>query len=167
MPRVAFEALPDASRLWVFGVGRELEGAEEEALLGTVDRFLDSWAAHGAEMRCARDWRHGRFLLVGVDEASVPPSGCSIDAMVRVLKDQERVLGAPIVDNSPVWFLEGDAVRRVSRAEFKELAARGGVGPDTVVFDNAVTRLTDERAGRWQRPAREGWHRRAFFRDLA
>ena len=167
MPRVAFETLPDASRLWVFGVGRELERAEEEALLGAVDRFLDSWAAHGAEMRCARDWRHGRFLLIGVDEASVPPSGCSIDAMVRVLKDQERVLGAPIVDNSPVWFLEGDAVRRVSRAEFKELAARGGVGPDTVVFDNAVTRLTDERAGRWQRPAREGWHRRVFFRDLA
>ncbi len=166
MPRVPYETLPDQSRLWVFGVGRELEEEEEEALLAAVDRFLDTWAAHGMALRCGRDWRRGRFLLIGVDEASEPPSGCSIDAMVRVLKAYEGVFGVPIVDSSPVWFLHGGAVRRASRSDFKELVAQGVVGPDTVVFDNTVTRLTEERAGRWERPARAGWHRKVFFRDL-
>ncbi len=166
MPRVPFETLPDESRLWVFGVGRELDAAEEESFLGAVDRFLDTWAAHGMPLRCSRDWRHGRFLLVAVDEASVPPSGCSIDAMVGVLKDQERVLGVPIVDSSPVWFRHEDEVRRSSRPEFRRLVEEGAVGPEIVVFDNTVKRLTEERAGRWERPAHESWHRRVFFRDL-
>jgi hypothetical protein len=163
MPRVPFGSLPDESRLWVFGVGRPLDEPEEQSFLGAVDRFLDGWAAHGVPLRCGRDWRHGRFLLVAVDEASEPPSGCSIDAMVHVLKDQERELDAPIVDSSPVWFFDDGRVRRLPRAEFKRLAEAGTVGPETVVFDNSVTRLTDERAGRWERPARESWHGKAFF----
>ncbi len=166
MPRVPFETLPDASRLWVFGVGRDLEEAEEQSFLSAVDRFLDTWAAHGVTLRCGRDWRHGRFLLVAVDEASEPPSGCSIDAMVGVLKDQEKVLGVPIVDSSPVWFLQADQVHRLSRADFQRLVEDGTVDAEMVVFDNTVTRLTEERAGRWERPARESWHRKAFFRHL-
>ena len=165
MPLMPFESLPDESRLWVFGVGRELEQAEERSFLEAVDRFLETWAAHGVPLRCGRDWRHRRFLLVAVDEASEPPSGCSIDAMVEVLKDQERELGMPIVDSSPVWFLEGDQVRRSSRADFKRLVADGTVGPEVMVFDNTVMRLTEARAGRWERPARESWHQRAFFRS--
>ena len=166
MPRVPFETLPDESRLWVFGVGRELEAAEEESLLSAVDSFLDTWAAHGVPLRCGRDWRRGRFLLVAVDEASEPPSGCSIDAMVQVLKDQERALGAPMVDSSPVWFLADGRVRQSSRPDFKRLVAEGTVDAETVVFDNTVKRLTEERAGHWERPARESWHRKAFFGDL-
>ena len=166
MPRVPFETLPDESRLWVFGVGRDLDAAEEESFLLVVDEFLDGWVAHGMALRCARDWRHGRFLLVAVDEASEPPSGCSIDAMVRILKEEENVLGVPIVDSSPVWYLQDGNVRRSSRSDFRRLVDEGAVGPDVVVFDNTVTRLTEERAGRWERPARESWHRKAFFRDL-
>ncbi len=169
MPRVAFAELPGESRLWVFGVGRSLDGVEERALMDAVDEFLESWVAHGTPLRCGRDWRRGRFLLVAVDETSVPPSGCSIDAMVRVLKDQERALETTIVDNAPVWFLDDPSqeIRRVSRSEFKRLAERGDVGPETVVFDNAVTRLSEVRAGRWERPAHEGWHRKAFFGHLS
>jgi len=165
MPKVPFETLPDESRLWIFGVGRELDAAERESFLDAVDRFLDGWAAHGVALRSGRDWRYGRFLLVAVDEASEPPSGCSIDAMVRVLKDQEATLGVPIIDSSPVWFLDGDEVRRSSRPDFRRLVEEGAVNPETVVFDNTVTRLTDERAGRWKRQARESWHGRAFFRN--
>jgi hypothetical protein len=166
MPRIPFETLPDESRLWVFGVGRDLEEAEEQSFLDAVDQFLETWAAHGVPLRCGRDWRHGRFLLVAVDEASEPPSGCSIDAMVGVLKNQETVLGVPIVDSSPVWFLHGDRVRRSARSDFKLLVEDGTVGPEVVVFDNTVTRLTEERTGCWERPAHESWHQKAFFRSV-
>ena len=164
MPMVPFGTLPDESRLWVFGVERTLSGGEQDDLLSAVDLFLENWAAHGAPLTCGRDWRWGRFLLVAVDEASAPPSGCSIDAMVGVLKDQERRLGMRILDNTPVWFVEGGDVKRMSRSEFGRLADEGVVGPDTVVFDNTVTRLKDARSGRWEGPARASWHQRAFFK---
>ena len=164
MPIVPFATLPDESRLWVFGVDRTLAGDEQESFLSAVDLFLETWAAHGAPLICGRDWKWGRFLLVAVDDASVPPSGCSIDAMVGVLRDQERRLGVRVLDNTPVWFVEDGEVRRVSRAEFRKLAEEGAVGPDTVVFDNTVTSLKDARSGRWEGPARASWHQRAFFK---
>src|SRR5690606_4730456 len=89
MPRIPFAALPDDARLWVFGTGRELSEGERAELLDAVDRFLDQWRAHGAALTCAREWVDDRFLLVGVDPASEPPSGCSIDAMVNLLKELE------------------------------------------------------------------------------
>ena len=164
MPKISFEALPDESRLWVFAVERALEEADQESFLSAVDQFLETWAAHGVPLTCGRDFRRGRFLLVAVDEASAPPSGCSIDAMVGVLKDQERRLGMRILDNTPVWFVADGEVRRVSRAEFSRLAEEGSVSPETVVFDNTVTRLTDARGGRWEGPARRSWHQRVFFK---
>ena len=165
MPMVPFETLPDESRLWVFGVERTLQSAEQESLLKAVDLFLETWAAHGFPLTCGRDFRRGRFLLVAVDDDSAPPSGCSIDAMVGVLKDQERRLGVRVLDNTPVWFLADGEVQRVSRSEFSRLVKEGAVGPDTVVFDNTVTRLKDARGGRWEGPARESWHQKAFFKN--
>jgi hypothetical protein len=164
MPIVPFETLPDESRLWVFGVERTLAEAEQESFLKAVDLFLETWAAHGVPLRCGRDWRWGRFLLVAVDEASEPPSGCSIDAMVGVLRDQERRLGVGILDNTPVWFVEDAGVRRISRSAFSRLAEEGAVGPDTIVFDNTVTSLKDARSGRWEGPVRASWHQEVFFK---
>ena len=165
MPMVPFEALPDQSRLWVFAVERTLADPEQKSFLNAVDQFLETWVAHGVPLTCGRDWRWGRFLLVAVDEASQPPSGCSIDAMVGVLKDQERRLGLRVLDNTPVWFVEDGEVRGISRPEFSRLAQEGAVGPHTVVFDNTVTRLGPARAGRWEGPARGSWHQKAFFEN--
>ena len=166
MPMVPFEVLPDESRLWVFAVERTLVEADQENFLSAVDRFLETWTAHGVPLTCGRDFRRGRFLLVAVDETTAPPSGCSIDAMVGVLKDQERRLGLRILDNTPVWFVADGEVQRISRPEFSRLVEEGAVGPDTVVFDNTVTRLKDVRGGRWEGPARESWHQRVFFKNL-
>jgi hypothetical protein len=163
MPRVNFAQLPDEARVWVFAAERALSDPEAERLLATVDAFLASWKAHGAPLTGARDWRYQRFLIVAVDERTAPPSGCSIDALVRSLKGLESELGLSLLDNSPVWFRQQGELRRVDRAAFRTLARAGDVGPDTVVFDNTLTRLGELRNGGWERAARESWHGRAFF----
>jgi len=165
MPRVEFDAIPDDARLWVFGVGDELGREKREHFLARVDGFLEVWAAHGSPLRCARDFRHGRFLLVAVDEASVPPSGCSIDSMVRLLKELEVEIDTSLVDNTPVWYRDDGGVHRVSRADFRRHAEEGRVDADTLVFDNTITRVGQLEAGEWERRARDSWHGRAFFRD--
>ncbi len=165
MPRVTFEDMPDDGRLWAFGLGRDLTEDETLVLMEVVDGFLNEWAAHGAPLKCARDFRHGRFLLVSVDESSVTSSGCSIDAMVRSLKTLEGPLETSIVDQTPVWFRDEEGVRCATRAEFKALALAGTVSSETTVFDNTVTQVGQVRRGEWERPARESWHGTAFFRN--
>jgi hypothetical protein len=163
MPKVNFDLLPDEARVWVFAADRPVSGPDAERLLGTVDAFLDAWKAHGSPLTCARDWRHERFLIVAVDERTAPPSGCSIDALVRSLKGLESELGLSLLDNSPVWFRQEGELRRADRAAFRALARAGEVGPDTVVFDNTLTRMAQLRGGAWERAAKESWHGRAFF----
>ncbi len=166
MPRVDIEQLPDHARVWLFAASRELEPEERDGLLAGVDVFLDAWAAHGTLLTGARDWRYERFLIVAVDEEAAGVSGCSIDALTRMLRDVERRLGIELLDNAPVLYRRGDTVERVSRAQFGELVRSGDVPRETVVFDNTVATLGGIRAGKWETAARNSWHGRAFF-DLA
>jgi hypothetical protein len=163
MPRESLEALPDDSRAWVFGVERPLSEDEEARFLRAIDEFLNDWKAHGVPLRTARDWRRGRFLIVAVDQRSEPPSGCSIDALVRVLKHVGDSLGVATVDNTPVWHLDrAGEVQRSSRSRFRQLVEEGNVTGDTIVFDNSVTQLGHIRSGRWETTAARSWHARAF-----
>lgn len=164
MPRTTFDRLPDTARLWVFSAERQLAPEERETLLHAVDAFLDDWTAHGQPLTCAREVRHDRFVMVGVDEAAAGVSGCSIDALTQRLREMERRLGMALLDNGPVHYHGGGGVQRVSRAAFGDLAAAGAVTPDTVVFDNTVATVGAVRTGKWERAARETWHGRSFFR---
>jgi hypothetical protein len=162
-PMTTLEHLPDSARLWIFGVSRTLSGDEEARLLEAVDAFLEGWKAHGYPLAAAREWRYNRFLLVAVDERIEPPSGCSIDALIRNLRGLEEELGAEMVGGAPVWYREeaqGGEIHRISRPDFKAAAADGRITPETPVFDLSLTRLGELREGRWELPAGESWHRR-------
>ncbi len=165
MPRTTFDRLPEHGRLWVFPASRALEPAEREALLEEVDAFLDGWAAHGEPLHAARDLREDRFLLVGVDVDASSPSGCSIDALVNRLRALGTELDVVLVDHASVWYRGAEGIERVTRARFKELAEEGAVDPDTPVVDTTLTRVDQLRKEGLERPARDSWHARAFFRE--
>ncbi len=163
MPRIAFEQLPPDARLWIFAAERPLSPIERSRVLEETDAFINHWMAHGVPLSAGRDLRHDQFVLVGVDERAAGVSGCSIDALVRRMQQLESVLGLELINNGPVLYREGDAVVRVSRERFAELAAAGTVGLNTRVFDNTLTRVGDLLAGKWEVKAAESWHARAFF----
>ena len=130
MPRVPFGDLPGSARVWIFASARRLDSPERERLLSSVDGFLDGWAAHGVPLTGARELRFARFLVVGVDEFAAPPSGCSIDALVRVFKVLEREFGMGLLDRAPVWYRGGkgdDEIECVSRRRVP-CASTGGRG---------------------------------------
>lgn len=163
MPRVPFEQLPPDARLWIFAAERPLSEDERERALGAVDQFIGQWAAHDRPLTTARDLRYDRFIFVAVDERSAGASGCSVDALVRQMKALEADLGLELINHGPVLYRDGDAIARVDRHEFIELAESGTVDPSTVVFDNTLTTVGAVREGRWELPAAESWHGRAFF----
>jgi hypothetical protein len=163
MPAVPFDQLPDDARLWVFASARPLNDGEQQRLLAHTDGFLRQWAAHGSPVVGGRELRHGRFLLVGADERATGVSGCSTDTLFRTLGDLERELGVELRDGSLVFFREEDgAVTSEPRPAFRQRALSGGVGPQTVVFDNTVPTVGDVRNGRWETEMQMAWHARAF-----
>ena len=165
MPRVEFAELPGHGRLWVFPATVDLTEAQVERFSDAVDDFLDGWAAHGVPLVSSRDLLDKRFLLVGVNVDAEAPSGCSIDALVDRLRDFGGELRVTLIDHAPVWFRDGTEIRTLSRAEFRALAADGGIGPDVPVFDTSLTRVEQARTGGIERLATETWHGQAFFKD--
>lgn len=160
MSRIPFDELPDSARVWIFGADRSPSPSESAHLLDALSRFVEDWTAHREELYAAVDWRHHRFLLVGLDESRVPASGCSIDALMNRVGELGEKLGVELLEGSPVWFRDPDGrVRQVSREAFRRLARQGEVDEDTPVFDLTVTRMEEAREGRWERPAAESWHR--------
>lgn len=158
MPLVQFEDLPDTARAWVFGADRNLDEGATDLLLREVDRFLSQWHAHGAPLTTSRDWRHGRFLTVAVDQSTAGASGCSIDGLFRNLKALEPKLGASLVTSGVVYFRDQKgAIECVERERFTALSAAGKVTPETRVFDPTVTTLGEWRA-RFELHAADSWH---------
>lgn len=158
MPVVPFESLPDDSRVWVFGSDKPVTGTAAEKLLATVDRFLAQWNAHGAPLRCARDWRDNRFLTIGVDQSTAGASGCSIDGLYRALKGVEAEVGSTLIQGGRVFYRDASgAIVSTTRDLFGELGAAGAVGPRTRVFDTSLTSLGDWRE-RFEVESGQSWH---------
>ena len=163
MPRIPFDQMPTDARLWIFSAERPLSDEEARRVLAEADAFIEQWTAHGVPLTAGRDLRHDRFLFIAVDERAAGVSGCSIDALVRQMRQLETAIGVEIVDNGPVVYREGHTIARVSREQFASLAAAGGVSLDTLVFDNTLTTVGELRTGRWEVRAADAWHARAFF----
>jgi len=140
--------LPDEARLWIFGASRPISEQEVAPLVSITERFLEGWAAHG------------QALAAALDEDHTAPSGCSIDALTRHVMHLETELDVRLLDGGAVWFRDAAGVRQVDRREFRQMAARGEVDGDTIVFDLAVQRLGDVRTGGWELPAASSWHAR-------
>jgi hypothetical protein len=158
MPVVAFDSLPPDARVWVFAADAALNAEAEIKLLGEVDAFLAQWNAHGHPLRCARAWRDGRFLAIGVDQTAAGASGCSIDGLFRVLKQVQPALGASLLPGPRVYWRDaGGAITSAARPEFVRLATSGAVSATTSVFDTSLTSAADWRE-RFERPAGESWH---------
>ena len=157
MPAVAFSSLPADARVWVFASDRALRGDESAQLLREVDAFLAQWKAHGAPLRCAREWTHERFLAIGVDPTAEQASGCSIDGMFRGLQTLEHALNTRLVAGGRVFYRDASGVAQTTRrADVAALAERREFTLETVVFDTTVTSAGDWRE-RFERPARDTW----------
>jgi len=158
MPLVQIEVLPDNARTWVFSADKAIKAPASDTLLREVDSFLSQWHAHGSPLTVGRDWKHGRFLTVAVDQSTAGASGCSIDGLFRTLKGLEPKLGASLVTSGLIFFRdENGAIQSVDRDQFTALGAEGRIAPGTRVFDPTVTTLGEWRA-RFELNAEDSWH---------
>ena len=129
MPLIAFDELPDDARLWTFAASHRLTEHEAVRLLAATEAFLADWAAHRTPLATAHEWRYNQFLFVAVDETAAGASGCSIDTLVRFVRELERQFKVRFTDHASVWFRAlGGAIQCATREEFQRLVDEETVG---------------------------------------
>src|SRR5690606_18285924 len=149
-------------RIWIYQADRQLTAAEKAKVLDKLKLFTADWKAHGRPLAAKAEVRHDRFIIVMVDDSIAPPTGCSIDKSVYLLKEIEQETGLNLFDRLQVAYRKGDQIVVASRHEFEELVASGEITEDTIVFNNLVTSYP-ELETHWEVPVKESWHAKVFL----
>lgn len=149
-------------RIWIYQADRELTKAEEDHILDKLTSFTSQWRAHGKQLAATAEVRHNRFIILMVDRSVAPPTGCSIDKSVHLLKEIEEETGLNLFDRTQIAYREDNNIRVVSHDEFTKLLEEGIVTSDTVVFNNLISTYPDLK-DKWEVPVKESWHVRVFL----
>lgn len=163
MPIVDFGDLKaETSRIWIFPITSPLTDVQRGQIESRLPGFLNGWKAHGDPLHAAFAVKHDRFLLIGADESEVNASGCSIDALFRGISELLKSIGCELGENHSVYYLSDGKVCEIPREQFAVLVERGDISPETVVFNNSVTKLSDFVHGKWETSFVNSWHAKAF-----
>lgn len=158
---IPFQQLPPHARLWIYQASRPLTDAEVAALQPVLTRFVEEWTSHGYQLQASAQVFHNQFLVIANDEDVHSPSGCSIDASVRFVKQLEQELNLSFFDRTQLAFLQDDKVVVIPLKAIKEEVSAGVLTPDTLYFDNTVS-TAGQLQQAWPRRAQETWLSRYF-----
>ncbi len=157
-----FPDLPTDARVWVFTADRTLDPAAQDQLLGTMQRFVESWASHGRAVPGDATLLHDHFLVVAAHlQGGV--SGCGIDSMTHAVEEAGQSLGVAWLDGLHVVYRDDkDVVQALPRAAFRQQVREGIVTAETRVFITTLDTLRELREEGLERPAHATWHARVF-----
>ena len=157
---IPFNKMPDYARIWVYQADRNLSDTEVQYIQQTLDFQINSWAAHGAALVGAATVLHKRFVIVSVDENHNQVSGCSIDASTNWLKNLGAEMSLNFFDRS-VAYLHDEEIKTVEMLKIKALVAEGIFTPNTMIFNNLVTNISEFNKS-WNVSAGDSWMKRYF-----
>ena len=149
-------------RIWIYQADRQVTAAEEIYILEKLEEFTSQWKAHGKSLAAKAEIRYSRFVIIMVDDSVAPPTGCSIDKSVHLLKEIERELGISLFDRMQIAYRDNEGIHAVPRAEFEKLLKQGDITEQTVVFNNLVSTYP-ELATQWEVPMKDSWHAQVFM----
>lgn len=166
-----FNTLPNHARVWVYQANRLLTDLEVSEIDAALQTSLSTWAAHGQPLLASAQVVENRFVVVGVDEGYNLPSGCSIDASVRTLRNIGQQINR---GDGPLDFFDRSAAVRTVAGEvqvyplpvLKAAVTDGLITPDTIVF-NTLVKTKAEFMADWQIRAADSWLKRYFGKITA
>lgn len=157
---MAFENLPDESRIWIYGFSQPLTTDQYNLLIGKLEKFKKEWMYHGNMVTGDYSVLENRFVILATNEAI---SGCSIDSSVAVFKQLKQETGLDALDQSLIFYRNKDLeIKAVSRREFQELLNCGDVNNHSIVFNLLINNLNAFKNGYFETEFENCWHSKFF-----
>ncbi|WP_054850827.1 hypothetical protein [Olleya sp. ITB9] len=156
---VQFNTLPETSRVWIYQANRSFSDTELEEIKSKLDVFIESWTAHGSDLKAGYDIRYKRFIIIALDQELNQATGCSIDASVTFIQQLEKEYNVDLLDKMNVSYKQGEFVAHKTLTDFRKMAKQKAVSKNTIVFNNLVTSIGELNES-WEIPASQSWHNR-------
>ena len=142
-------------KVWVYLSSKVLDGETLKAILEKGHAFVQGWKAHEMPLNASFEVLHQRFIVVKVDETQYNASGCSIDKLLRLIKQFETDYQIELLNRLLVAFKKDENVEVVHAGKIKEMLQNGAVDKETVFFDIAVSDCNTY--SNWQKPLKDTW----------
>jgi len=153
---IEFENIAPEASMWIYQANRSFSDDEQQVIARETSRFLEQWAAHGAQLKTAFDIRFNQFLILAVDEQFNHSSGCSIDGSVHFIQQLGQHLNIDFFNRTLVAFYDKDSVKIESLSEVKLKLENGELNEDSLIFNNLITQVKDL-DDKWMVPVTETW----------
>lgn len=158
---IPFENMPDEARVWIYPSNRKWSEAEAQSIDAAVKQFVEQWNAHSTPLEASYELRYDRFIVLAVNSAVQPASGCSIDSSVHFIQQLEQQYDISLLDKMNVTFRTGEYIAHKTLVDFKKMAKEKAVTENTIVFNNLVNTVGEYKEF-WEVPAGDSWHSRFF-----
>ena len=158
---IAFEKLPNNSRIWIYQSNRNIESTEIKGISKALENFMSNWDSHGTPLSGSYKIFYNRFIVMAVDDQSNVPSGCSIDKSVEILKRIEKHYGISLFNRTQIAFWNNDKIETVSLIEINNAINNEKPNSKTVIFNNTINTIL-ELENNWQILAQNSWMKKYF-----
>lgn len=149
--------LPDHSRVWIYQANQKLSSDQVAHIKAASLVFLESWAAHGADLDAALEVIYDQFVVLSVDENIASATGCSIDKSVHFFQKLGDELGIDFFNRLLVAYKDDSSINLVPMGDFEDLLKAEKLTENTMVFNNLVSTLGEFRSS-WQVEVKNSWH---------
>lgn len=156
MYKSLFPNFEDQSRIWIYGLSRQLINREDIIVKNYLNNFIKTWKSHGDDVTGAYEILLNRFVIITAQTSSV--SGCSIDSSVSIFKELHKKYKLNVLDLDLVFYRDVEEIKSVKRLEFDHLIRTHEITLDSIVFDTTIQTLGLLRQGQFELPVRNSWH---------
>lgn len=154
---IPFASFPDTARLWLMAFPRPLNEGERAKMAEDFEAFRPHWKVHGTPIES--DWAllEDQILAVVENTMGTQPSGCSIDAMLRMSLKLATALDLPILDAQSILVRLSGTLKVIAKTSLEKSLQEGTLDAATPVIDLGLLELGQLRAGKLERPLAQTW----------
>ena len=117
-------------RVIIYPASRPFTAKESKTIAEKLYDFLGDWAAHGKELSSSFKIEKNQFIIICVDEEKEAASGCSIDALGKVMRELDAQFDLGLFDRMKASYIENGEVKTLKLSEFKNKIRSGELSKD-------------------------------------
>jgi hypothetical protein len=157
---IGFEKLNKSSKVWVFQSSSEIPESLFENISIDTKNFLEELNSHGNSLNSSFKLIYNHFLIIAVENTKNEISGCSIDTIIRFVKNLELRYNLSFFDRLIVKYKEeNNNIKSTSLDEFKSIYKTKKISDKITVFNNLVKNI-DELENIWETNIHNSWLKR-------
>ncbi len=142
-------------KVWIYLSDKVLEGTLLSEIKDRGEAFVKNWKAHENPLNATFEVLHNRFLIVKVNEAIFNASGCSIDKLLRFVKELETDFKIQLLNRLLVACKIDNEIEVMPSHKVKDILALGELNENSIVYNTAASNTFEFL--NWEQPLKETW----------